>query len=280
MNSQNKMRWKKMRYKPGTRLRKFIDSIVLEYEFHPNSYLFPFLKWEDFYALGKDISKNGLKSPIELLKGEIIDGRHRYLACIMFKVKHKFIILPEDTKPLSHVFSQNFHRRHLTNGQKYNFALASLKEERIKAKERQKRTQFAGKDGNNQPIKKSSVGTTLDTTEKNSKKGKAIVLVAEDAEMDPKTLRKLEKIEKVAESNKEIQNDLIDILSDNKSVEGVYRKIAPPKKLNLRTDCDEFRAAPCPNCYEQLIACRLDLKAGKLILRKECPDPCNKKEEE
>jgi len=266
-----------MHYKPGLKLQKFIDSVDLEYEFHPASYEFPFLKWEDFLALGNDILKNGLKSEIELLKDVIIDGRHRYLACAKFEVKPQFKILAEDTEPLSHVFSKNYHRRHLTNGQKYNFALALLKEERVKAKKRQKRSQFAGKDSNNRPIHKSSVETTLDTAEENHKKGKALVLTAKDTEIDPKTLGKLEKIEKIAKSNKQIKNDLKDIILDKKSVEEVYRKIAPPpKKLNRRTECDEFRAAPCPKCYEQLMACRLDLKAGKLVLRKECPDPCNK----
>lgn len=266
-----------MHYKPGPKLKKFMDSVDLRYEFHPDSYEFPFLKWEDFCALGKDISKNGLKSPIELLKGVILDGRHRYLACLMFKVEPHFINLPESTRPLRHVKTQNLHRRHLTNGQKYNVALALLKEERIKAKKRQERTQFAGRDRNNQPIQKSSVVSNVVPTEENPKKGKALVIVAKDTEMDPKTLGKLEKIEKVAEANKEIKNDLVDVIYDKKSVEEVFRKISAPKKLIRRTNCDEFRAAPCPKCYEQLMACKLDLKAGKLILRKGCPDPCNKK---
>ena len=232
------------------------------------------MKWEDFCALGEDISKNGLKYPIDLLKGVIIDGRHRYLACIMFKVKPKFEILPEDTEPLQHVKTKNFHRRHLTNGQKYNLALELYKEEKIKAKKRQQKTQFAGKDANNRPIKKSSVGTPLDTTEKNGRKGKALVLAAKDSETDPKTLSKIVKIAEVAKKNKKIQEDLDDICEDKKTVEEVYRKIEP-KNLNRRKDCNFFRAAACPRCYERLMACKLELKAsGNLLIKKECPDPC------
>ncbi len=89
----------------------------------------------------------------------------------MFKVEPQFKILPEDTEPLSHVFSKNFHRRQLTNGQKHNAALALYKEEKTKAKKRQQKTHFAGKDANNRPIRKSSVVSNGVPTEENSKKG-------------------------------------------------------------------------------------------------------------
>lgn len=266
-----------MHYKPGPKLQKFIDSVDLEYPFHPDTYLFPFLKWEDFLALGKDILKNGLKSKIELLKGEIIDGRHRYLACIKFEVVPEFKDLPEDTRPMSHVVTQNFHRRHLTIGQRCNLGLEILKEERIKAKKRKERTQFAGKDKNNKPIRKTSVVTKRGTTEEDVEKGKAHVIAAKKSGLDGKTLIKVEKINEVAKSDEKIQNELNDVSSDERSVEEVYRKVAP-KKLNRREDCTFFRAAPCTKCFGQLMACKLDLVSGNLIIKKECPDPCLKYE--
>ena len=162
----------------------------------------------------------------------------------------------------------------MTNGQKYNAALALYKEEKTKAKKRQQKSHFAGKDANNQPIRKSSVVSNGVPTEENSKKGKALLIAAKEAEMDPKTLSKVIKIDEVAEKNKEIKKDLEDVCNDRKTVEEVYRKVAPVN-LNRRKDCNFFRAAACPRCYERLMACKKELMAsGNLLIKKECPDPC------
>ena len=86
-------------------------------DFHEAANIFP-LDEEHIAELAKDIKKHGLLTPIETLKGKIIDGRRRFLACKKAKVKPDFVdvtSLVED--PISYVLSGNLHRRHLTVSQ-------------------------------------------------------------------------------------------------------------------------------------------------------------------
>ena len=48
---------------------------------HPVATLFPTMNDADFAALVEDIRRNGVKVPILVRRGQIIDGRHRYRAC-------------------------------------------------------------------------------------------------------------------------------------------------------------------------------------------------------
>ena len=80
---------------------------------HPLSETFPLMEGEDFKKLKYDIMDNGLREPIVLYEGKILDGRNRYNACIKRG-------LPLGTKdytgadPLGFVISMNIHWRHLT----------------------------------------------------------------------------------------------------------------------------------------------------------------------
>ena len=50
-------------------------------EIHPAAHLFPPLTGDEFDSLVKDIRKNGLRQPVLLLEGKLIDGRNRLFAC-------------------------------------------------------------------------------------------------------------------------------------------------------------------------------------------------------
>jgi hypothetical protein len=50
----------------------------IKYAFHPLSNKFPRMSDEEFKALIEDIRTNGLRQPITLYQGQILDGRHRY----------------------------------------------------------------------------------------------------------------------------------------------------------------------------------------------------------
>lgn len=51
-----------------------------EYELHELCKLFPLMPEDQFTALMQDISANGLRQPIVIHEGKILDGRHRYKA--------------------------------------------------------------------------------------------------------------------------------------------------------------------------------------------------------
>lgn len=65
--------------------------------FHPVVQLFPELEPEAFNSLVDDIRKHGLQDPIVIWNGQIVDGRHRYRACMALGIKPQFeeLICPE-----------------------------------------------------------------------------------------------------------------------------------------------------------------------------------------
>lgn len=89
---------------------------MIEYELHPLCTLFPRLKGNEFQCLVNDIKTNGLKSPIIIYDGMILDGGNRYRACVEAGVEPIFVSFCGDSI-VSFVLSANLHRRHLSPGQ-------------------------------------------------------------------------------------------------------------------------------------------------------------------
>ncbi len=58
---------------------------------HPACKLFPQLPKDELKALAADIKANGLQNSIVLYEGKILDGRNRWLACRIAKVKPTFV---------------------------------------------------------------------------------------------------------------------------------------------------------------------------------------------
>jgi ParB-like chromosome segregation protein Spo0J len=91
---------------------------VPQYLPHPYADLLPQMDTADTKKLVRDIKANGLREPITLSKdGRILDGRHRYAACIEAEVKPHFVPYEGDDE-LAFVISKNLHRRHLTTSQR------------------------------------------------------------------------------------------------------------------------------------------------------------------
>lgn len=90
----------------------------MEYKDHPLSSLLPLMSQIEIRELAADIQLNGLRSPIVLLDGLILDGRNRYRACKMGNVKPEFTDYNGDGDPLAFINSVNVKRRHLTQAQK------------------------------------------------------------------------------------------------------------------------------------------------------------------
>lgn len=90
----------------------------MSYQQHPLSAAFPSMSDEQFRALVDDIDLNGVRSPILLYQGKIIDGWHRYQACLELNVKKMRMADWEGDDPVAFVLSQNLHRRHLNPSQR------------------------------------------------------------------------------------------------------------------------------------------------------------------
>ena len=70
-----------------------------EYPISYLAYLFPALTEAQFEGLVTSIRERGLLEEIAVWRGEIIDGRHRYLACIRAGVEPRFKHLADDVRP-------------------------------------------------------------------------------------------------------------------------------------------------------------------------------------
>ena len=86
------------------------------FELHPLCVLFPRMAGGEFDALREDIRNNGLRTPIVLHDGMILDGGNRYRACIEAGVDPEFTEFAGGNIA-SFVLSVNLHRRHLSAGQ-------------------------------------------------------------------------------------------------------------------------------------------------------------------
>lgn len=104
-------------------------------EFHEIANIFPMLESAELQSLAEDIRINGLKTPILLFDGAILDGRNRYKACEIAGITPQFETFQGDkAAALSHVWSLNFQRRHLSSSQA---AIADAKRKQLDDQYRQ-----------------------------------------------------------------------------------------------------------------------------------------------
>ena len=111
-----------------------------KYDFHPYTLMFPMLPHEEFEQFKADIKTNGQREPIVRRrvssgKYEIIDGRHRLMACVQLGVTPKFREYGSDPSDgdgskesvARFIRSKNIIRRHLA----FLFADGALGESEI-----------------------------------------------------------------------------------------------------------------------------------------------------
>jgi ParB-like chromosome segregation protein Spo0J len=85
---------------------------------HPLSAAFPAMSADDFAALVQDIKENGQREPVMVFEGMVLDGWHRYTACLQAGIKPQQFNFPADKDAVAFVLSHNLHRRHLTPSQR------------------------------------------------------------------------------------------------------------------------------------------------------------------
>ena len=93
-------------------------DIPMPYPISPLARIFPPLNPEEFFELAESIREHGLLHPILLWREEVVDGRHRLLACIQTGVMPRFEELPYTVDPLPRVLAANGARRHLDESQR------------------------------------------------------------------------------------------------------------------------------------------------------------------
>lgn len=110
------------------------DSTTLTH--HPSADIFPMLGDPELHELAADIRAHGLREPIVLAAGAVLDGRNRLRACQLAGVQPQFRTYEGD-EPTSYVISTNLKRRHLSASQRAAVAVDVLPLLEAEAKERQ-----------------------------------------------------------------------------------------------------------------------------------------------
>jgi len=108
--------------------------------YHPACLLFPRMSDAELQDLVDDIKLNGLRNPVILYQGKVLDGRNRLAACKKAKVEPRFVEWDGEGSPLEWVISQNLYRRHLTASQRAVIANDLLPLYEKEAKDRQRRS--------------------------------------------------------------------------------------------------------------------------------------------
>jgi ParB-like nuclease domain len=110
-----------------------------KYEIHSTAATFPMMTDEYLDELAADIKEHGLRDPIVLHEGKIIDGRNRLEGCHRAGVEPTFTEWAGSGSVISWIISVNLHRRHLTDQQRAMLSASVAQELAVEAKERSSR---------------------------------------------------------------------------------------------------------------------------------------------
>lgn len=118
-------------------IKSYIIPTGTELEIHPEADEYPMQTDEELAGLCEDINSNGVRIPILILQGKILDGRNRYKACMTLglPIPAKEVDIAEDDVK-DYALSLNLSRRHLNSGQRAVMALRDWGEVEKKSEER------------------------------------------------------------------------------------------------------------------------------------------------
>lgn len=222
---------------------------IAGYEVHPAANLFPMIEGDEFIALVESIRSNGLRDPVVLVDGEILDGRNRAHACLMAGVPIKTIDFVGGD-PWDYVWDKNAERRHLAQGTKG--AIWVVKEERktaerVKAEADRKRSEAARGNDNAKRDRENSSGSREPRLSV-SKASKVAQEGAKKSGVSPATIKRAielkkkapERFAQVAEGKAELNKELREVKREEK-----HQAIA--KQAEEMPAIGEVR--PCPVVY-------------------------------
>jgi ParB-like chromosome segregation protein Spo0J len=189
--------------------------------------LLPKMSDEEFAELKNSIQTEGQHYPIIVNEDlEVLDGHHRYRACMELGIEPDFEVRKFDDKLIEKKFviEANLRRRHLNNFQLVELAVPLLEIEKTLAKKRQSQ---GGKNGRDAQLGLAS----SDAEPEFELKGKAAELVAKKAGVSTRTFERGKKIlEKASE------DDLQKLRDGKTSISKVYQEIVTSENPQPQKD--------------------------------------------
>jgi ParB-like chromosome segregation protein Spo0J len=199
--------------------------------------MLPKMSEEEFFELKASIKAEGQHYPIIVNEDlEVLDGHHRYRACVELGIEPDFEVRKFDDKLLEKKFviEANLRRRHLNNFQLVELAVPLLEIEKALAKKRQSE---GGKIGRNQQLGLAPEDAMPEF------KAKSTEEVAKRAGVSTRTFERGKRIlEKASEEDKQ------KLREGKASIAKVYQEIASGRDVQVKDDVDEkaFQAGDSP----------------------------------
>jgi hypothetical protein len=216
-----------------------------KYKVHPAADVFPMMSDEELDALGQDIKKNGLRSPIwfqntaETTKEDILlDGRNRLEAIERAGISPWLDKHYHAGDPVAFIISLNIHRRHLNKAEQADLIVAAIKA----GKPTQVESVSKGGRGKVNPVKQAAIATGEEHGISSGTMNRALAK-AEGRAPKPKPVTTLdsgttvELAEPEPEEDEYYQSEVDDI--DPKQCRSGYLMRASVAKTNAR-DCAEL----------------------------------------
>jgi len=248
--------------------------------------LLPQMSEEEFNQLKTSIQTEGQHFPIVVNEDlEVLDGHHRFRACIELGLEPDFEVRKFDDKLLEKKFviEANLRRRHLNNFQLVELAVPLLEIEKALAKKRQSK---GGKNGRDMQLGLASDDT--DPTLEPEFKAKATEVVAKKAGVSTRTFERGKKIlEKATEDEKQklregktsISRVYQEIVSSENpqpkedESQGILGSNESPREVQNRTELltllDRMlkQEVFCPSCGNSMFECSKCHKTLKKLLQ-------------
>ena len=207
------------------------EVCMQDYPEHLAAALFPRMTEAELEELTKDIKENGLRNPISLHEGQILDGRNRRAACEKAGVKPRY----EDANlngdsAVRFVVSQNLHRRQLTTSQRAVVGVALLPQLEREAAERKR----AG--GENGRFQQHGGSVSGDTEPKTYNESRSKEIAAQTVSVSSSTIFRAERVQKADPA-------LFEKIGRGEiEVHSAYRKIkSRPSKKRDKSDPNAFK---------------------------------------
>ena len=194
--------------------------------------LMPKMSDEEFAELKASIETEGQHYPIVANENlEVLDGHHRFRACIELGIEPDFEVRRFEDKLLEKKFviETNLRRRHLNNFQLVELAVPLLEIERALAKKRQS---TGGKNGRNLQLGLAPDDAKLEFS---AFKGKATAAVAKKVGVSTRTFERGKKIlEKASEEDKH------QLREGKTSISRVYNDVVAVEKGVKQTPAEDY----------------------------------------
>ncbi|MCL1971210.1 MAG: ParB N-terminal domain-containing protein [Candidatus Bathyarchaeota archaeon] len=188
--------------------------------------MLPTMSQEEFEQLKESIRTEGQHYPIIVSESlEVLDGHHRFRACLELDIEPDFEVKHFEDKLLEKKFviEANLRRRHLNNFQLVELAVPLLEIEKALAKKQKSQNDIHEHGSPSNSVPDNSFSEFEPT-------GKTTAAVAKRAGVSTRTLEKGKKIiEKASEDDKQ------KLREGKTSISKVYREITPPKPTQKNT---------------------------------------------